>query len=66
MRISRGDRVLYKFPDPKSNMKDIAGVIEFIGRETIIVKGDNGVKIKISFINFDRIQKIFSDQVIAV
>lgn len=56
MEIKNGDKVRYKFPEPKAGgLKEFTGHIELITEDYIIMQSDLNIKLKVSFQNFEYI-----------
>lgn len=54
MELQVGDKVKYTFP--LNNSKTVNATIEFKGQTIIHLKSDDGIKIKVQWINFDLIE----------
>ncbi|MBU2494749.1 MAG: hypothetical protein KJ571_19165 [Bacteroidetes bacterium] len=52
-----GDKVVYNFPNPlNSNNDKFIGILEIISDTHIYIRNEEGIRLKVSFKNFDLLE----------
>ena len=63
--MKNGDLVKYLFPSPKTELKrEVSAVITFVSDTIIILKCEDGSRLKVSFKNFDKIIPVKQEEIV--
>lgn len=66
MDIKVGDKVVYNFPNPiNSQNKKFTGYIEIIADSHIYLRNDEGIRLRVSFKNFDLLEVLEENKELA-